>query len=103
MRGEHGQHDPRQHIHMSEAKAVRKHSAQHDLFHRLHSVAADERFVRKVASDWYSKRLEVVGKFRPTARMDRELSTEPANQRCGNWYCDPSVSDYLDRKCRWTV
>jgi hypothetical protein len=47
---------------MSEAKAIRKHSAQHDLFNRLHSVASDVRFVRTVATDWYGGRFDVVGK-----------------------------------------
>nr|KIR46332.1 tRNA '-O-ribosylphosphate transferase [Cryptococcus bacillisporus CA1280] len=56
---------------MSEHRAVRKHAAQHDLFNRLHSIAADEEFVRRVGSSWYNKRFEV---------------------RCGNWYCDPTSS-----------
>ncbi|WVF71160.1 hypothetical protein IAT40_005958 [Kwoniella sp. CBS 6097] len=62
---------------MSEHKAVRRYAAQHDLFNRLHSIAADEGFVRTVAGSerWYNGRFEVV-----------------ANQRCGNWYCDPSTS-----------
>ncbi|OCF30711.1 tRNA '-O-ribosylphosphate transferase [Kwoniella heveanensis BCC8398] len=60
---------------MSEHKAVRRYAAQHDLFNRLHSIAADEGFVRTVAGQWYNGRFEVV-----------------ANQRCGNWYCDPSTS-----------
>ena len=46
---------------MLEAKAIRKHSVQHDLFHRLHSIAADEAFVRNVAEKWYETRFEVVG------------------------------------------
>ncbi|KAK8864659.1 hypothetical protein IAR55_001909 [Kwoniella newhampshirensis] len=60
---------------MSELRAVRKYAAQHDLFNRLHSIAADEAFVRTVAQEWYEGRFDVV-----------------ANQRCGNWYCDPSTS-----------
>ncbi|WWD17042.1 hypothetical protein CI109_101479 [Kwoniella shandongensis] len=60
---------------MSELRAVRKYAAQHDLFNRLHSIAADEAFVRTVAQGWYDGRFDVV-----------------ANQRCGNWYCDPSTS-----------
>ncbi|WVQ86448.1 hypothetical protein IAS59_000159 [Cryptococcus gattii] len=60
---------------MSEHRAVRKHAAQHDLFNRLHSIAADEEFVRRVGSSWYNNRFEVV-----------------PNQRCGNWYCDPTSS-----------
>lgn len=46
---------------LSDVKAVRKASAQHDLFNRLHSIAADERFVRTVSQDWYGGRFEVVG------------------------------------------
>ncbi|WVQ79955.1 hypothetical protein IAT38_002056 [Cryptococcus sp. DSM 104549] len=60
---------------MSDLKAVRKYAAQHDLFNRLHSIAADEAFVHAVAHDWYADRFEVV-----------------ANQRCGTWYCEPSTS-----------
>ncbi|KAK4686637.1 tRNA A64-2'-O-ribosylphosphate transferase, partial [Tremellales sp. Uapishka_1] len=60
---------------MSDEKAIRKHSAQHDLFNRIHSIAADEAFVRKVSERWFNRRFEVV-----------------ANQRCGTWYCDPSTS-----------
>ncbi|ORY26301.1 initiator tRNA phosphoribosyl transferase-domain-containing protein [Naematelia encephala] len=59
----------------AQAKAIRKQTAQHDLFNRLHSIAADEAFVRQVAHDWYEDRFDVI-----------------ANQRCGNWYCDPSTS-----------
>ncbi|TXT09006.1 hypothetical protein VHUM_02480 [Vanrija humicola] len=57
------------------AKAIKKHAAQHDLFNRLHSIAADERFVQKVAQEWFNNRFEVI-----------------ANQRCGTWYCDPATS-----------
>ncbi|GMK55216.1 hypothetical protein CspeluHIS016_0202720 [Cutaneotrichosporon spelunceum] len=59
----------------ADAKAVKKHAAQHDLFNRLHSIAADERFVKRVAQGWYDGRFEVI-----------------ANQRCGTWYCDPETS-----------
>ncbi|BEJ16370.1 hypothetical protein CspHIS471_0509750 [Cutaneotrichosporon sp. HIS471] len=59
----------------ADAKAVKKHAAQHDLFNRLHSIAADESFVKRVAQEWYDGRFEVV-----------------ANQRCGTWYCDPETS-----------
>jgi tRNA A64-2'-O-ribosylphosphate transferase len=45
---------------MKDAKAVRKHTAQHDLFNRIHSIAADEAFVCKVKSEWYNDRFEVV-------------------------------------------
>lgn len=74
---------------MLEAKAIRKHSAQHDLFHRLHSIAADEAFVRQVAEKWYETRFEVVGKC--CDLCNRTWMTSIANQRCGTWYCDPSV------------
>lgn len=50
---------------MAEAKAIKKHSAQHDLFNRIHSIAADEKFVRKVAEEWYAGRFEVVRMFSP--------------------------------------
>lgn len=46
---------------MNEAKLIKKHAAQHDLFNRLHSIAADERFVRKVADEWFGGRFEVIG------------------------------------------
>lgn len=48
---------------MNDAKAVKKYAAQHDLFNRLHSIAADESFVRKVAQDWFGGRFEVVGEL----------------------------------------
>lgn len=48
---------------MSEHRAVRKHAAQHDLFNRLHSIAADEEFVRRVGSAWYNNRFEVVRRY----------------------------------------
>lgn len=50
-------------------KAIRKHSAQNDLFHRLHSIAADEAFVRKVQEEWYEGRFEVVGKHHRVGRQ----------------------------------
>ncbi|KAL7421287.1 tRNA A64-2'-O-ribosylphosphate transferase [Cryptotrichosporon argae] len=56
---------------MEDAKALRRHTAAHDLFHRLHSIAADEAFVRRAVS-WF-----------PGAEAI-------PNQRCGNWYCDPT-------------
>lgn len=46
---------------MNAEKAVRKHAAQHDLFNRLHSIAADEGFVQRVAQEWFGGRFEVVG------------------------------------------
>lgn len=48
---------------MNQAKAIKKHAAQHDLFNRLHSIAADEQFVHKVAHEWYGDRFEVVGQL----------------------------------------
>ncbi|WVQ77820.1 hypothetical protein IAR50_007511 [Cryptococcus sp. DSM 104548] len=60
---------------MSDLRAVKKYAAQHDLFNRLHSIAADDVFVKNVANNWYNGRFEVV-----------------PNQRCGNWYCDPATS-----------
>lgn len=48
---------------MNAEKAVKKHAAQHDLFNRLHSIAADEDFVRHVAEEWFDERFEVVGEF----------------------------------------
>ena len=63
----------------SEAKnlyqEIRKNSAQHDSYNRLHSIQNDIAFVRKVAEDWYDGEFKVV-----------------ANQRCGSWYTDPEVS-----------
>ncbi|ODN72809.1 hypothetical protein, variant [Cryptococcus amylolentus CBS 6039] len=60
---------------MSDLRAVKKYAAQHDLFNRLHSIAADDAFVKSVANNWYGGRFEVV-----------------PNQRCGTWYCDPATS-----------
>ena len=56
-------------------RAIRKESARHDLFHRLHSIAADEAFVRQVSTDWFRGWFDIV-----------------PNQRCGNWYCRPATS-----------
>lgn len=50
---------------MNEAKAIKRHAAQHDLFNRLHSIAADEHFVRTVAQKWFDGRFEVVGEQSP--------------------------------------
>ena len=68
------------------SKEIQKHSASHDLFNRIHSITADAAFVKKIAQV-YDDRFEVVG------RSPRD-SADVANQRCGNWYCDPSVSAY---------
>jgi hypothetical protein len=54
---------------------IRKNSAQHDSYNRLHSIQHDIGFVRKVAEEWYDAEFKVV-----------------ANQRCGSWYTDPDVS-----------
>jgi tRNA A64-2'-O-ribosylphosphate transferase len=77
---------------MSEAKEIRKQSAQYDLFHRLHSIAADERFVKTVARESYQGRFEVVGEGQTMNASAGLPLTYTANQRCGTWYCDPSVS-----------
>lgn len=45
---------------MSEAKAIKRHAAQYDLFNRLHSIAADQRFVKQVEEEWFDGRFEVV-------------------------------------------
>lgn len=50
---------------MNDAKAIKMHAAQHDLFNRIHSIAADERFVRTVAEVWFENRFEVLGEFAP--------------------------------------
>lgn len=34
--------------------AIRKHSAQHDVYNRLHSIARDAEFVQRV-SGWYER------------------------------------------------
>ena len=43
-----------------DAKAIKRHSAQYDLFNRLHSIASDQAFVTKVGEEWYQGRFEVV-------------------------------------------
>jgi DNA-dependent RNA polymerase auxiliary subunit epsilon len=58
---------------------IRKNSATHDTFNRLHSIQYDIGFVRKVSEEWYHGQFKVV-----------------ANQRCGSWYTDPTVSRWLD-------
>lgn len=45
---------------MDGVKAVKRHNAQYDLFNRLHSIASDQAFVRKVAEEWFDNRFEVV-------------------------------------------
>ncbi|WWD03308.1 hypothetical protein V865_001359 [Kwoniella europaea PYCC6329] len=45
---------------MSDIRAVKKYAAQHDLFNRLHSISADESFVKDVAENWFDGRFEVV-------------------------------------------
>jgi hypothetical protein len=44
----------------SDAKAIKRHAAQYDLFNRVHSIAYDQAFVNKVAQEWYDGRFEVV-------------------------------------------
>lgn len=46
----------------SDWQAIRKHSLQHDVYNRLHSVARDLNFVERVRSDWYETKYPVVGK-----------------------------------------
>lgn len=78
---------------MLEHRAIRRRAAQHDLFNRLHSIAADEEFVRRVGSSWYNNRFEIVRKYsdpKPNYAKCAGL-IGLANQRCGNWYCDPAV------------
>ncbi|KAJ9121458.1 hypothetical protein QFC22_002074 [Naganishia vaughanmartiniae] len=59
----------------SSYQAVRKNSAANDVYNRLHSIAKDTEFVRRVSQEWYNDQLVVI-----------------PNQRCGVWYCDPSWS-----------
>lgn len=63
---------------MKDAKAIRKHTAQHDLFNRIHSIAADEAFVHTVGKEWYNDRFDIVRRlivFDMTAGTDH---SEPA-------------------------
>lgn len=78
---------------MSEHRAIRKHAAQHDLFNRLHSIATDEEFVKRVGKSWYNNRFEVVRKYSNPKVNHAKCAglIGLANQRCGNWYCDPTV------------
>jgi len=48
---------------MDGAKAVKRHNAQYDIFNRLHSIAADQAFVERVARKWFNGRFEVVRKL----------------------------------------
>jgi hypothetical protein len=61
---------------MHDAKAIRKHTAQHDLFNRIHSIAADGAFVKRVAEGWYVGRFEVVRECRhkPEATTPAHIS-----------------------------
>lgn len=47
---------------MDGAKAVKRHNARYDIFNRLHSIAADQVFVDRVAKEWLEGKLEVVRK-----------------------------------------
>ncbi|EIW65906.1 hypothetical protein TREMEDRAFT_35639 [Tremella mesenterica DSM 1558] len=60
------------------AKDVKKQTAKYDLYHRIHSIATDCEFVNRVREGWYGGRFEII-----------------PNQRCGNWYCDPSSSSNI--------
>ena len=44
----------------SDLRAIKKQSTQYDLFHRLHSIAADEAFVQLVAQQWFGNRFQIV-------------------------------------------
>ncbi len=62
-----------------EAKAIRKHAAQHDLFNRIHSIASDEGFVRQVAEKWYNGRFEVVRSFRLSLSLKGGMACSQAD------------------------
>ena len=53
--------------HANEARQIRKHTAQHDLFNRLHSIAADQVFVRSIYQH-YNDRFPMVGMSATFAR-----------------------------------
>lgn len=72
--------------------AIRKHSAQHDLYNRLHSIARDTEFVDRVRG-WYEGMVVVRECIAEGGVMWLMIGT--ANQRCGVWYCNPEVSFLL--------
>lgn len=76
--------------------AIRKHSAAHDIYNRLHSIARDTEFVDRVSSSYQG--MVVVRESLSEGREEFTLTTRIANQRCGVWYCDPEVS--TKGKCR---
>jgi tRNA A64-2'-O-ribosylphosphate transferase len=52
---------------MDGAKAIKRHNAQYDIFNRLHSIANDQAFIRKVGEEWFNNRFEVVRMSLPVA------------------------------------
>ncbi len=48
----------------SDIQAIRKNSAVHDVYNRLHSVNKDMAFVERVRKEWYGERFPVVGQSR---------------------------------------
>lgn len=44
----------------SSYQAIRKHSAAHDVYNRLHSIALDTGFVRRVSREWYEDQFVVI-------------------------------------------
>lgn len=47
----------------SSYQAIRKHSAAHDVYNRLHSIARDTEFVKHVSRDWYNDQFAVIRTF----------------------------------------
>ena len=62
------------HMSTSDAKAIKRHAAQYDLFNRIHSIAYDQAFVDKVAQGWYDGRFEVVRELYPRSEYRPQLS-----------------------------
>jgi hypothetical protein len=48
----------------SSYQAIRKHSAAHDVYNRLHSIAKDTEFVKTVSKEWYDDQLVVIRELR---------------------------------------
>lgn len=44
----------------SSYQAIRKHSAAHDIYNRLHSIARDAEFVGRVSRDWYEDQFVMI-------------------------------------------
>jgi hypothetical protein len=47
----------------SSYQAVRKNSAANDVYNRLHSIAKDIEFVRRVSHEWYNDQLVVIRQY----------------------------------------